>query len=293
MRQVGSPHTLVISTGGVRVAVHDLGGPADPSATVLLFSHATGLHGRVWGPLAAQLRDRYRCFALDYRGHGVSETPDGASLVWSRMGDDALAVLESELIGPRRVVHGIGHSMGAAALVLAAARSRGSLRSLWLYEPVIAPPGTLPPVGAPNPMAEGAERRRPTFASFDEAVANFASKPPLNELHPAALRAYVAGGFSSQADGSVRLHCPPATEAAVFRGAGESVAWEAFSTLSLPVAVITGRPEPSGPVTFVPGLVRSRPGTVHVEHRQLGHFGPLEDPDVSARDIGDWVEANP
>jgi pimeloyl-ACP methyl ester carboxylesterase len=227
------PYTLITSTDGVRVAVHDLGGPTDPDATVLLFSHATGFHGRVWEPMATPLTDRYRCFAIDYRGHGISETPDDASLAWSRMADDALAVLGSDLIGAHQAVHGIAHSMGGAALVLAAARRPGGLRSLWLYEPVIVPPGALPPPGAPNPMADGAERRRASFDSYDDAVFNFASKPPLNELHPAALRAYVKGGFVSHSDGTVRLRCQPATEAAVFRGAVESGAWEAFSTLNL------------------------------------------------------------
>ena len=66
---------MIASTQGVRVALHDLGGPADPAAPVLLFAHATGFCGQVWEPTAAPLTDRYRCFALDLRGHGVSETP--------------------------------------------------------------------------------------------------------------------------------------------------------------------------------------------------------------------------
>ena len=73
---------MIASTGGVRVALHDLGGPDDPAAPVLLFAHATGFHGLVWGPTAAALTDRYRCLALDLRGHGMSETPDGTSLSW-------------------------------------------------------------------------------------------------------------------------------------------------------------------------------------------------------------------
>jgi pimeloyl-ACP methyl ester carboxylesterase len=283
------PFALITSTDGVRVAVHDLGGPKDPTTTVLLFSHATGLHGRVWEPMASHLTDRFRCLALDYRGHGVSETPDQASLAWPRMGDDASAVLESDLIGPHQVVHGIGHSMGGAALVLAEARRPGRLRSLWLYEPVIVPPGALSPPGAPNPMADAAERRRATFDSLDDAVSNFASKPPLNELHPAALRAYVMGGFASQPDGTVRLHCRPSTEAAVFRGAAASGAWEVFSTLDLPVAIVAGRLEPLGPVTFVPAMVQASRGAALVERRQLGHFGPMEDPHALAGDVASWI----
>jgi pimeloyl-ACP methyl ester carboxylesterase len=285
--------TLIDSTDGVRVAVHDLGGPDDPSAPVLLFSHATGFHGLVWAPMAAGLTDRFRCLAIDYRGHGMSEMPPGTSLAWSGMGDDAEAVLGSDLIGPASVVHGVAHSMGGAALVLAAARRPGSVRSMWLYEPVIPPPGLLPAADAPNPMADAAARRRASFASYDEAVANYAAKPPLNQLHPDALAAYVRGGFAPQADGGVTLRCTPATEAAVFRRAGDSGAWAALAGLDMPVALAVGRSEEYGPVAFAsPALEHLRHGTL-VERRDLGHFGPLEDPAGIARDVGAWVSALP
>ena len=276
------PPTLIPCTDGVRIAVHDLGGPADANAGILLFSHATGLHGRTWDPMASQLTDRYRCFAIDHRGHGVSETPDDASL----------AVLDSGLIAPHQVIHGVGHSMGGAALVLAANRRPLRLRSLWLYEPVIVPPGALPASGMPNVMADAAGRRRATFDSTDAAAANYASKPPLNELHPAALQSYVMGGFAPQPDGTVRLRCLPATEATVFRGAVDSGAWNVFSALAMPVAVVAGRPELLGPRAFVPDLLRSRPATTFIERPRLGHFGPLEDPISMARDLAAWVVAN-
>jgi pimeloyl-ACP methyl ester carboxylesterase len=291
---------MIASTDGVRVALHDFGGPADPTAPVLLFAHATGFHGLVWGPTATPLTDRYRCLALDLRGHGVSETPPGTSLAWGGMGDDVLAVLESHHFARPRAVHGVGHSLGCAALVLAAARCPEVFRSLWLYEPAIVEPRVMVPPdssdsaesAAPNPMADGALRRRATFASYDEAIANFAKKAPLNELHPDALAAYVRGGFAPQSDGSVTLRCSPATEAEVFRGAGNNEAFEALSTLTLPVALIAGRPDDFGPVTFVPANLAQLPRGTLVERPHLGHFGPLEDPLGMARDIAAWVEAN-
>jgi pimeloyl-ACP methyl ester carboxylesterase len=299
-----SSPAMIDSTQGVRVALHDIGGPDGPAAPVLLFAHATGFCGQVWEPTATPLTDRYRCFAIDLRGHGMTETPDGASLHWSHMGDDVLAALDSEHIGGDREVHGIGHSLGCAALVLAAARRPGLLRSLWLYEPAIVGPRiTTPadsaqsaapaaPFGTSNPMADAALRRRATFASYDEAIANFARKAPMNELHPDALTAYVRGGFAPGADGSVTLRCSPATEAEVFRGAGNNEAFVALSELDLPVALVAGRPDEYGPVTFVAAnFAQLRRGTL-IERRHLGHFGPLEDPSGMAADIAAWVEAN-
>ena len=287
---MGSP-TFIPSSDGVRVALHDLGGPDDPSATVLLFAHATGFCGRVWEPVAASLARRFRCLAIDFRGHGMSETPAGAGVAWPRMGDDADAVLQSALVARSESVHGIGHSMGGAALVLAAARRPGSFRSLWLYEPVIVGPGVLPPMDAPNPMADAAARRRSSFASFEEAISNFAAKPPLNQLHPDALEAYVRGGFVEGADGRVTLRCAPATEAAVFRGAADSGAWDVLPTLDVPVGIVAGRNEDAGPVAFVPAALAQLEHGTFVDRPQLGHFGPLEDPSGAARDITAWVEA--
>ena len=288
-----SSHSFIASTSGVRIAVHDFGGPDDPDAPVALFSHATGFHGLVWEPMALHLRSRFRCLALDYRGHGLSETPQGASLDWSRMGDDAEAVLMSDVVGPDRGVHGIGHSMGGAALVLAAGRRPGSFRSLWLYEPVIVAPGEWPGAGSPNPMADAAARRRSSFSSYEEARRNFSGKPPLDQLHPDALTAYVRGGFAVQADGSVTLRCAPATEAAVFRGATDSGAWNVLPALDVPVAVVAGRRDGAGPQAFaVPTVERLRQGTL-VERPHLGHFGPLEDPSGMARDVVSWVGSWP
>ena len=287
--------TFVPSSGGVRVAVHDLGGPDDaddPASAVLLMAHATGFCGGVWAPVAAALTRRFRCLALDFRGHGVSGLPADASLAWSSMGDDAEAVVVNEVVGTHRPVHGVGHSMGGAALALAAARRPGAFRSLWLFEPIIFAPGILAGADAANPMADGAARRRTSFSSYEEALANFAAKPPLNQLHEAALEAYVRGGFDQGQDGRVTLRCAPSTEAAVFRGAAESGAWEALPQLDVPVAIVAGRQEGAGPSSFGPAaLAQLRHGTF-MERAHLGHFGPLEDPAGAARDIEAWVEAS-
>jgi pimeloyl-ACP methyl ester carboxylesterase len=282
---------MIESSDGVRIALYELGGPTSRAVVpVLLFSHATGLHGRVFEPMASFLNDRFRCVALDLRGHGSSEMPPDAGLAWSGMADDVLAALTSDGF-PTGPLHGIGHSMGGAALVLAAARRPDAFRSLWLYEPVIVPPteGELLPEGD-NPMSEAAARRRDRFDSFDRAYENYRSKPPLNQLHPDALRAYVDGGFSSTPDGSVTLRCRPFTEAEVFRHAATSGAWEIVASLDLPVAVVAGRPDEIGPGAFAPAIADTLPKGTLIQRPLLGHFGPLEDPVAMAEAVSTWVQ---
>lgn len=287
----GDSPEMIDSSHGVRVAVHDLGGPSGATAAVLLFSHATGLHGRVWEPMAPFLSDQFHCVSVDLRGHGMSELVPEASLAWSGMADDLLAVLDSGRfpIGP---VHGIGHSMGGAALVLAAARRPDAFRSLWLYEPAIVPTEGGPLPDGDNPMSEGAARRRDRFDSLDQAYENYRSKAPLDQLHPDALRAYVEGGFAPTPDGSVTLRCRPSTEAEVFRHAASNGAWGSLASLHIPVAVVAGRPEEPGPGAFAPTTAATLPQGALIDRPDLGHFGPLEDPAGMAADVASWVRAH-
>jgi pimeloyl-ACP methyl ester carboxylesterase len=276
---------LVPSTDGVEVAVHDLGGPDDRAAPVALFTHATGFHGRAWGPVAASLGDRMRCIALDLRGHGVAKTPEGLDFAWSGFGADVVAVLDAGVLPDGAPVIGIGHSLGGAALVLAAAARPGAFAGLWMFEPIAPPPGSLLSSDGPNPLADGAARRRSTFPTIEAAIANYAGKPPLDALRPDALRAYVEGGFATRADGSVVLRCRPEWEAATFRMTRGSGAWDAVAGLDLPIVVGKGADEPFSPSAFAGAIAeQARDGRLS-QHPELGHFGPLEDPDAIAEEI--------
>lgn len=281
---------LVASSDGVSVAVHDLGGPTDAAAPVVLFSHATGFHGRVWAPMASHLTDRFRCLAVDYRGHGVADTPEDLDFHWRGFADDAVAVLDSDLVPDGQPIYGVGHSLGGAALVMAAARRPDAFAGLWLFEPITPPVGAALSSDGPNPMAETSRRRRPTFDSYDAAFRNFASKPPLDQLHPDALREYVDGGFAEQTDGTVTLRCRREWEAATFEMTRSSGAWDLLAGLQLPVAVIVGEEVPFGPAAFAPAVAERLPRGALVEHRELGHFGPLQAPEKLAAEFATWVD---
>lgn len=284
---------IVVSSDGVRIAMHDLGGPSgDSTAPVLIFSHATGLHGQVWKPMASILNGQFHCVAVDLRGHGLSELPPAGTLGWSGMADDILAALDGNGF-PAGACHGIGHSMGGAALVLAAARRTGAFRTLWLYEPVIIPADTWPLSDTENPMSERAARRRDRFDSLEQAYEHYRSKAPLDQLHPDALRAYVEGGFAPTRDAAVTLRCRPSTEAEVFRQAPASGAWEALASLELPVAVVAGRSDGPGPGSFARAIAEALTGGILMDHSGVGHFGPLEDPKGMAADAAAWVQKHP
>ncbi len=271
---------MVRSTEGVDIAVHELGGEGPP----LLFAHATGFHGRVWQPLADALSHRYRCLGMDLRGHGDSPLPPGVDVEWTGMAHDVLAVIEA-VGGPVRAV---GHSMGGAALVLAELEHPGSISRAYLYEPIIYPADLPDHNRRRDFMIETARRRREIFTDREEVSARYSSKPPLDVLDPRSLRAYVDHGFEDLPDGTIRIKCRAETEASVF---GHSVngAYERLGDLRIPVLIASGRIEDQAASRFVPLIVEALPhGQMHVD-QDLGHFGPLERPELVAARIEEFM----
>jgi pimeloyl-ACP methyl ester carboxylesterase len=266
-------HT-VASTDGVTVAVHDFGGDGAP----LLLAHATGFHALVWRPLVARL-DGFHAWAPDLRGHGDSSPPLSGTFHWSGFADDVLAVIDAlELDRP----FAVGHSKGGAALLLAEQRRPGTFAGLYLYEPVVFPGEVSASLTGENPLAEGARRRRDSFDSFDAAIENFASKPPFSALDPDALRAYVEHGFAQRDDGTVRLKCRPEHEAEVYQMGSAHDAFAHLDRVSCPVVVAVGRIDGYGPGAFADPIVAALPHGQKQDWPQLGHFGPLERPDLIA-----------
>lgn len=267
-------NTYIASSDGVSLAVHDYK-PKSHAPTVL-FSHATGFHGRVFDPVASQLIATHHCVTFDYRGHGDSTLPQDWQVRWSAYGDDALVA--ARYAAKNEPVVGAGHSMGGAALVMAALRAPELFRALVLFEPIIIPPITRESNSGPNPLADGARKRRNTFASFYDALATYSSKPPLNVFRPDALEAYVMFGFRQMPDGTITLRCSPEHEARTYETAALHETWDDLVKLEIPTWVISGVKLDQGPSAIAPLIAAAIPGSRFVKYDDLGHFGPMQDP---------------
>jgi pimeloyl-ACP methyl ester carboxylesterase len=259
------------STDGVAVATFDLGG----HGPTLLISHATGFHGRCYGPLAAELAEVYESVTFDYRGHGDTPRPAGVPFVWPRLADDVEAVART-IHGP---VTAFGHSMGGACLLIAAHRRPGLFSRLVLFEPIVFPPE--PEGDGSNPLSVGARQRRASFPSYEDALANFAAKPPLAAFTPDALEAYVRFGFAPGPDG-VHLKCTPDDEADTFEAARTSGAWDLLTEIDVPTTVVCGRVDGSPPALVAGRIAERLPGGRLVELPELDHFAPMTHPGLVA-----------
>ena len=284
---------LLPSTDGVELAVHDLGGDGPP----LLMAHATGFCGPVLAPLAERLAGRFHCWAFDARGHGATRTPEDLDWGWGGFADDVLAVVDGLGLrgaGGGAPLYAFGHSSGGAAVLDAEARRPGTFAALWVFEPIVWPRVTAELIASREPLIAGALRRRDRFPSRGEAYENFASKPPLGSLDPAALAAYVECGFEPDGEGEgegggVRLRCPPEVEAAIYRGGLVHDGFPRLSRIACPVVVGKGGRSLAVEPEVAQAQVDALPAGRLVTFPELGHFGPLEAPAAVAASIRDSV----
>jgi pimeloyl-ACP methyl ester carboxylesterase len=274
----------VTSSDHVSVAIHEFGGSGRP----LLLSHATGFHGYCYLPIADELCDDFTSYALDYRGHGDTARPDDWQVDWDRYGDDALAAARA--VAPDGALVGFGHSMGGAGLLMAAKRDPGLFDLIVAFEPIVFPPREIDPHdGTENngtTLSRGARKRRASFDSFADAIANYSSKPPMMAFDPDMLRLYVAHGFRAAPEG-VRLKCDPEHEARTFDTGGTHVTWGDLPEIETEVVVVAGKVDEFGPAAIAREIAGQLPNATYVEHDEWNHFTPFIDPAAMAALVRD------
>lgn len=290
---VAKPLIQVDSSENVKVAVHELRGYDE--LPTLLISHATGFHAHCYTPIANALVEHFRSVALDYRGHGLTEVDPSWEVDWSRFGDDALAVARA--LADDGPIVGFGHSMGGAALLMAAHRAPELFERLVLFEPISheASPGSVTREEIREyPIVQGALRRRRSFPSFDAAYENFRSKPPLSLMVPEVLHNYVDHGFRPgvDADGPMlELRCAPELEAEIFVTGRDNGVWQLLPEIRTPCLVIAGHVEEAQPSTQAEAIAKRLPNGTYVLLDHQTHFGPFSHPLEIARLIDDSGDA--
>jgi pimeloyl-ACP methyl ester carboxylesterase len=266
---------LLTGSDGEHAVLHDLGGDGPP----LLLTHGNGLNAGMWATVVPHLRSAVHCYGLDFRGHGASRPrSEGFSVDRGHLVDEVMAAAE-HLGTP---LDAVGHSLGGATLIRAELEHPGTFRRLWVFEPVIVPPGRARPDDA-HPLVVASRKRRSRFASADDAIARFRSKPPFSECEPEAVRAYVELGTRevTAPDGGseVELTCIGDTEARIFLS-GTHTDFDTLRAVSCPTVVARG--ESIAPGNDIPPAVAA-PIAEALGRGQLlpmeglTHFGPMED----------------
>jgi pimeloyl-ACP methyl ester carboxylesterase len=257
------------------IAVHDLGGEGEP----LLVCHATGFCGSMYEPFARTLATQHHVFAVDLRGHGDSPLWAGASLEWPDITADVLDAAHRI----RGRIHLLGHSLGGAVALAAAATEPDRFATVFLFEPIVPLTRIRAPVEQ-NPMAVAARKRTEFFASRSEARTRFKSRPSLSALHDDVLDCYVNYGLEDLPDGTVRLKCRAETEAMVYEATGGISVADVIDIVQ-PVTVGSGDPDSSILAALAAGTASAIPGARHIVYPELSHLGPLEQPSRLTSDL--------
>jgi pimeloyl-ACP methyl ester carboxylesterase len=252
----------------------------DPAGSWLAFAHATGFCKEVWIPVADEIPWK-RALAWDAPGHGDAAgfSPPADWWDFARYALDVLAPIDSRVVG-------VGHSMGGATLLMAELLQPGRFDGLIVIEPVIFPPPYERMEDVP--LAEGALRRRDGFTSRDAILENYRGKEPFASWDPAALDAYIDGGFVEH-DGRWWLKCRPDVEAEVYRAATAHGLYARLGEVGCPVLVVAGEYS----TTFTEPFIADIAGRMQRARYQIvagaSHFVPMERPKLVAETIASFL----
>jgi lipase len=252
----------------------------------LVFTHATGFHGRVWDRVAGAFPDRRR-LAIEFRGHGRSVKPE-PPCSWTWFAEDVIQACDG--LGARGGI-GIGHSLGGHALAAAAIRCPGLFSALLLVDPVILRPERY---AAPPPDAGFIRRRRAHWESPAALLHAFRGRPPFAGWNPRVLRDYCDFALLDEG-GRWTLACAPEFEASVYErcNAPDANLYSEIGTITVPVTVLRatrdtatggGKLDLNASPTW-PGLAALFPRGRQVLREGASHYIPMESPEIVEREI--------
>jgi len=285
--------------GRVKIATRTWQGSGDEQ---ILFAHATGFCKEMWEPIIEELRTKYNVLlpitTMDMRGHGDSVL-DGPpfQLHWRDFGNDVLAVSKfMQKQYPKTKLIGVGHSKGAASLLMAETSNPGTFHGLVLVEPIVYPwYDRIPIESAENrgPMAKQAANRKATFSSLQEAKDYFIGKKMTKTWEPKFLESYVNGILKpiDEKDSSkgFKLKCHPLFEAEIYQTLQHNDTWDKIHKVKSNVSLIAG--EDSNTYSeehFKMFCEKFQRNPAYFEsHRfpKLGHFLPFENSSLMTETI--------
>ncbi len=288
------PQLHLIQANGVRLACHEWRPELRGRLPTLVLVHATGFHGRVWQQTVNRLPDRH-ILALDQRGHGQSEAAPFDT--WETFGRDLAGVAAA--LGLQGA-QGVGHSMGAHALVQAAAFEPGRFARLLLVDPVLrAPTEYLGPPVPPGTLHPAAGRKS-HFESAQAMQQRFAQRSPYALFDAQVLHDYCEHGLRPAPSGAgYELCCAPAYEGSIYPMARQNAGvFASIRSLDIPVWVVRARAQdpsilpwdPLGSPTW-PGLAAEFRHGRDLHFKDNTHFLPMEDPGLMARLMGEASSA--
>ncbi len=255
-------------------------GPRPPAH----FAPANGFPLAVYEPFLAALGGDFALSASEHAATDPEAGPPPADLTWNDYAAAMIAELEAADRGP---VTGIGHSMGATCMVLAASRRPDLFSRLVLFEPAMVPTAIwlmfrlLPRrlMARVRLIRNTLEKpdRWPDHAAFRDYCR---TQRVYRRFSDEAIELLVRHGLRDSPEGGVTLAFPKAWEAHNYLQV--HALWGPLGRLGIPVVALRGAPSFVFPDRLWQDWRRRAPGSVFLEDPRYGHLMPLEDPQAAA-----------
>ena len=268
---------------GIRVRYTDTGEPgaATPAApeapavvaakptVVLVHGFASALD--VWGAVAPVLARTHRVIALDLKGFGWTDRPEGD------YSPEAQAKLVLHLLDQRGVTRAamVGHSWGSSVVFAASLQapervSRIALYDAWVYEDQL-------PTFFHWARAEG----------VGEALFGLYYKQRIDERMALAFfdKKYVTEQLVESVDEAIERPGTVAAALAAVRGQDYSDAERRYRGIDKPTLLMWGREDLVTPLKYGERLVRDLPNARLVTYPRCGHFPMIEALTSSNREL--------
>ena len=194
---IEAPREGFVTVNGLRLRYLDWGAPDAPP---LLLLHGGGQSAHTWDAFSLAVGHRFRCIALDQRGHGDSQWSEAGDYATSEHARDIAAFVDALALDPPIVV---GMSMGGVNGIAYAAAHPLRLRGFVCVD--VGPETQLEPV---DRLMRGLVNYR-TFASPENAAARMSALGARRD--PELLRETLALNLRIQEDGSWTWKYDPRT----------------------------------------------------------------------------------
>lgn len=278
------PRDQFFDTDGLRLHYLDWG---DPTNEPIVFLHGGGLTAHTWDRVCARLADRYRCVALDQRGHGESDwSPDLRYGLPDYVAD--LVALTRHLDLDRFTL--VGMSLGAFNCLGYALEHESTLERLVLID--IAPRLVEAGIGRLNAFVN----LPPEAPSVEDFVTRAVAFNPRRD--PEVLRRSLLKNLRRTPDGTwtwkydrrrgERNHQP---EAVAARAALRQELWARAAELTVPVLVVRGG---ESDVTVREDMIAASdriPNGRFVEVPDAGHTVQGDNPEVLTAELLAFLNA--
>jgi|TARA_B110000438_G_scaffold28410_1_gene27425 pimeloyl-ACP methyl ester carboxylesterase len=262
---------LLRGEDGEHAVLHELGG----TGPNLLLTHGNGLNTGMWAATIPYLLPHFCCYGLDFRGHGRSQVQSHPlNVERSFLIEEVHMAVEALGGGP---IYAVGHSLGGATLLKAEVDRPNSFSNLWLFEPVLVPPGR-PRLDENHPLILASRRRKTEFKSKEEIVNRLMTKLPFSQCEKLTVESYIDFGTVTTKDG-VRLSCSGDTEANIFMS-GTPTDFKTLETVHSRIVVARGEKIAAGneiPPAMAEPIAEALAHASLLPMHDMTHFGPLED----------------